>query len=430
MNNVKVIDAICGAGKTSYAIQMINDSYKGVLKEEPKYIFVTPFISEVERIEKETNNKLVAPNDNFGTKSLHVKKLIEEENSIVMSHELFSKIDEETLSDIEFNNYVLIMDEVANVLENLKVSKKDIEYLMKANAIEVGEKGKVNWIDKTYGSNENERFRDIMIHSENENLYILGNTALFWTMNVKAFSSFKEVYILTYLFEGQIQKYYYEFHEIKYEKYSVQYKDNKYILVDYNAKNDCRENMVQLLNVYEDYKKPTGRESKLNSNFGSKDGKHSQYYLSSTWFKSANNEDLDVIRRNLNNYFRNYASAENSKIFWTTKKDVASKLKGAKCIFNKKDDRDKDNFIPMNTRATNIKGECVSVAYIYNRFMNPIEKKFFEERGIKVDQDLLAVSDLIQFLFRGCIRNNQVMNCYIPSKRMRDLLYMWMNYEL
>lgn len=381
LNNVKVIDAICGAGKTSYAIQMINDSYKGVLKEEPKYIFVTPFISEVERIEKETNNKLVAPNDKSGTKSLHVKKLIEEENSIVMSHELFSKIDEETLSDIEFNNYVLIMDEVANVLENLKVSKKDIEYLMKANAIEVGEKGKVNWIDETYGSNENERFRDIMILSENENLYILKNTALFWTMNVKAFSSFKEIYILTYLFEGQIQKYYYEFHEIKYEKYSVQYKDNKYVLVDYNAKNDCRENIVQLLNVYEDYKKPTGRESKLNSNFGAK-------------------------------------------------KDIASKLKGAKCIFNKKDDRDKDNFIPMNTRATNLKGECVSVAYIYNRFMNPIEKKFFEERGIKVDQDLLAVSDLIQFLFRGCIRNNQVMNCYIPSKRMRDLLYMWMNYEL
>ncbi|MDM5310846.1 hypothetical protein [Peribacillus frigoritolerans] len=53
MTNIKVIDAICGAGKTSYAIQMMNDFSKvgfGVDGElhtsEKKFIYVTPFLSK------------------------------------------------------------------------------------------------------------------------------------------------------------------------------------------------------------------------------------------------------------------------------------------------------------------------------------------------------------------------------------------------
>ncbi|MFF5400921.1 hypothetical protein ACFY5J_26965 [Peribacillus butanolivorans] len=56
---IKVIDAICGAGKTSYAIQMINERANkvGFGDDEPyssdkKFIYVTPFLSEVKRIKE------------------------------------------------------------------------------------------------------------------------------------------------------------------------------------------------------------------------------------------------------------------------------------------------------------------------------------------------------------------------------------------
>ena len=65
--------------------------------------------------------------------------------------------------------------------------------------------------------------------------------------------------------------------------------------------------------------------------------------------------------------------------------------------------------------------------------MNPIEKAFFEFHGVEVDEDILAVSDLIQFIFRGVIRNDQddtVLNVYIPSMRMRELLYKFLRYEI
>ena len=34
---------------------------------------------------------------------------------------------------------------------------------------------------------------------------------------------------------------------------------------------------------------------------------------------------------------------------------------------------------------------------------------------------------MIQFLFRGCIRDDKPMELYIPSSRMRNLLIGWLN---
>ena len=62
--------------------------------------------------------------------------------------------------------------------------------------------------------------------------------------------------------------------------------------------------------------------------------------------------------------------------------------------------------------------------------MHPIEKAFFEDNNVNVDEDLLALSDLIQWIFRGSIRNNIPMKLYIPSVRMRKLLYKFLNYEI
>ena len=45
---ITVIDSPCGYGKTTYAIDMINSNQTG------NYIYITPFLSEVNRVVKET----------------------------------------------------------------------------------------------------------------------------------------------------------------------------------------------------------------------------------------------------------------------------------------------------------------------------------------------------------------------------------------
>ena len=52
---------------------------------------------------------------------------------------------------------------------------------------------------------------------------------------------------------------------------------------------------------------------------------------------------------------------------------------------------------------------------------------FFTEKGVKIDEDAWALSEMIQFLFRGCIRDDKPMELYIPSSRMRNLLIGWLN---
>lgn len=440
MVKIKVIDAICGAGKTSYAIQKINDASRVTkitnefgreYRTDKKYIYVTPFLSEVQRVVNSTKAEFSEPKNIKGSKVNHLRFLIEEDKSIVMTHELFARMDEELLSDIEMAGYTLIMDEVANVLQQVKITKDDIKVMINSGLITIGENGLVEWIQEGYEASEMSRFSDIKVLADTENLYIQNNVAMFWTMNVNAFKSFEEIFILTYLFDGQIQKYYYDLHELDYEKYSIIKEGDRYELCEYDSRHDNRERLRNLLNIYQDGQENVNKKSYLNSNYHKKgNSKYSEYWLSKSWFDKATEAEIRQLKNNLTNYFRNHAPTENNRLYWTTIKAYANDLKNPKCKFSKKDDRSKDNYLPFNARATNDYADCVSMAYAYNRFINPLEKKFFEIRGVKVDEDLLAVSDLVQFLFRGCIRKGEVMHCYIPSPRMRVLLIDWLNYKI
>ena len=59
--------------------------------------------------------------------------------------------------------------------------------------------------------------------------------------------------------------------------------------------------------------------------------------------------------------------------------------------------------------------------------MNVIDYRFFESRNIKINQDIWALGEMIQFIFRTQIRDGKPINIYIPSERMRNLLINWLN---
>ena len=52
--------------------------------------------------------------------------------------------------------------------------------------------------------------------------------------------------------------------------------------------------------------------------------------------------------------------------------------------------------------------------------------RFFTEKGVNIDEETWALSELIQWLFRSAIREENEINLYIPSKRMRNLLQEWL----
>lgn len=413
MNNIKVIDAMCGKGKTSWSIQYMNEEI------DKRFVYVTPYLSEIERVKKNTNNDLKEPNNRNekGSKLESLRNLVSRGENIVCTHELFKLCDKELLELIKESGYTLILDEVLNVINQISITKSDLNILINQNIIEIEEStGYIKWMDSEYSG----KFEELKDLSKNDNLFLFNETFVFWTLHCKSFEVFEEVYILTYLFDGQVQRYYYDLHGFKYEKYSIINNNGYYELCEYDVKLDDRENIKNRLLIYEDKGK-----SKFNSNFCKK---QSDNMFSSTWLKNCDKETVDRIKKNIGSYFISLkCTTKNS--FWTSIKYIAPKIKNSRNTYYSTDK--KDNFVSVNIRATNEYKNCIACAYIYNRYMNPIEKAFFQFHNVNVDEDVLAISDLIQFIFRGTIRNDDesMLNIYIPSDRMRRLLYEYLEYE-
>jgi hypothetical protein len=66
------------------------------------------------------------------------------------------------------------------------------------------------------------------------------------------------------------------------------------------------------------------------------------------------------------------------------------------------------------------------VAYVLNKFMDESVRKYFVARGIEIDPEKYSLLEMRQFLYRGRIRKGMSMDVFIPSSRMRRLLYQWL----
>ncbi|EQC1535454.1 hypothetical protein ACY1J9_001285 [Clostridium botulinum] len=395
---INIVDSIMGSGKTTYAIQKMKED------KENNYIYITPYLSEIQRIKKNVNNKRFYEPLNFGEgklKSLH--DLIIKNKNIASTHALFKMATEETKELLKANSYILILDEVMDVVEEVKLKKDDIKLLLDNDLIKIQKDNLVLWNEeKLHIQTQYDKLKNMCL---NRNIFMINNTLLMWTFPIDIFNSFKEVYVLTYLFDGQIQRYYYDLYNINYEYYSINYdkENNKYKLVDYIKEYDLK-NISENINLLLD--------DKIN-NIGDND-----YSLSKAWFNKDKNKLLLLqLKNNISNYYKNKLKAKASENMWTTYKDYKSKLSGKGYT---------KSFVSLNCRATNDYVNKTNLVYCANIFLNPIIKQFFMDKDININEDIYALSELLQWIWRSCLRVNKPINLYIPSKRMRDLLIDWL----
>jgi hypothetical protein len=413
IKKVKVIDSMMGTGKTSYAIQLMQEA-----PLNQKFIYVTPFLDEVQRIKSTvTNRTFKEPDVKHGKGKLDsLKNLIENGNDIVTTHALFAMADEDLMDLLRWEKYTLILDEVMEVLAILETIKKDdICTLKNDGLINIEDTHRVVWTGK---EDYNARYNDVKHYALSGNLYEVNDTVFIWSLPVKLFKAFEQVYILTYLFDGQIQKYYYDLHGVQYDYYAVTNNGDRYELKPRVEVDEDRTQLKSLINIY---------DGKLNE-IGDKD-----YTLSEKWFRLKSTE-RKILQKNLYNYFRNIIDGKSDEILWTTFKKYKEKLHGNG--FKKTEPikrtelTGKACFTSFNLRATNKYKHKNTLAFCLNRYMNPMIEHFFIQNGITVDQDLLALSDLLQWIFRSAIREGKPIDIYIPSKRMRTLLEKWLNNEI
>ncbi len=415
MQKVQIYDAIMGSGKTNDAI----DRMKGYLKNGIKFIYITPFLDEIARVTnelssdevfsplgREDNNgksiyevseELIYKNGNFKGEKSYKKlnkraqflKMASQGKNIISTHSLFMSLKREDFN--LFSDYILILDEVVNPLDVEYIGAKDIEILKNQNLIIIDENtNAVRFIDEEY---RDSAFRKIKEMCYNSSVFHLDKYFFVWVFPIEIFKEFKEVQVLTYFFEGSLLAAYFKMNNIQY---------------DLNKKSSKQQllNLKQLLNIY------TGDANQTRSR-GLVTGEYCKSKLEDT-----TDTKLKSIKNSTEYIFKKVFKTKSNENAFTTFKSIRKKLSG---------DGYARGFIPINARATNDFKHKESMAYLGNRYFDPQTKHFFEMRGIELNQDLWALSELIQWVWRGCIRDSKKMNLYIPSYRMRGLITDWLD---
>jgi hypothetical protein len=402
---IKVVDSIMGSGKTSAAINLMNND------ADNNYIFITPYLPEVERIKTSCNNrrfhdpKIYSNNGKLVRKFESLHKLLADNKNIVSTHALFKRANEDTKELIHAGNYILILDEVMDVVEQLDLRKDDLKILIDQGLIEIKD-NIIYWNeDKEFDS----RYNDIRDMALNNSLVFYKDTVLLWTFPVDVFKAFKEVYILTYLFDGQIQRYYYDFYNVQYQLHTIiNDKEKGYTIVPQTPETQSETKLIKQL-----IKSKINLYDGLLNNIGDPD-----YSLSSSWYDKKSKPTISKLKNNILNYFQNIQKSKSNDNMWTTFEKQRGKLKGQGYT---------KGFVPCNARATNDFKHKNTLAYTVNRYVHPIIYGFFYEKGISVNQELFALSEMVQWVWRSAIREGKEISIYLPSKRMRQLLLTWLD---
>jgi len=400
---IMVCDAIMGSGKSSAAIAYMNEH------PNEKFIYITPYLDETSRIRVECPNlHFVEPSSKLSAynfkKYLHTMALIGEGRNITTTHQAFKRYTQETLESIRKQGYTLIVDENVAVLETFDFHETDLQLAVSAGYVEETADG-YTFTDKNYDGIALSKMFEMLrsrrlIKMDGEKTGRL----FFWTFPPELITAFKDVYILTYLFEGQSLCYFMKIYAMPYKRIGVERTPHGgYSFCDKaNCAPDYVAHLKDMIHILDN-----PRMNDIGDN---------RFALSLAWYERGG-ENVERAKKHLYNFFNNICDdVPPDKKLWGSFNDAKNKLKGKGYT---------KAFLGFNARATNAYRDKTCLAYPVNLFMNVSEKSFYLMNGIQVDEEAYALSVMIQWIWRSAIRDGEQIRLYIPSSRMRELLVKW-----
>lgn len=422
MTTFKIYDAMMGSGKTTHLISEIKESHIN-----QKFIYIAPLLSECHRIagtifDKDDIHKrpitvefndtsiLYAYSENAPLKDKNFKHpyfsenggkaeslpvLLQNNDNIVSTHQLFMNLTPEILEKAK--DYILIVDETMTVYEPYDDYKRqELEQMFLLEWIYIDtDTLTVRFNRNNFGNNggdpKNTRYETFATMCDLGQLLYVDNKLVVWELAVDTLKCFKEVWIATYMFEGSQMSAYLKNHGLDYE------------LIRFGNKPSSIKHLVNL-NI----------ETRINA-IGNRPTS-----LSSSDYTKNKRILCEIMAKHLYNYFGHKQKAKQHDRMWTSFKMSKSSI-GI--------NRYQDDFLAFNTKATNDYAHIHNVAYLLNLYPNPMLVKAAAIKGNSIKEDIFALSEMVQFIWRSAIRNGEVINLYVPSSRMRNLLIRWLNDE-
>jgi hypothetical protein len=403
-----------------------------------KYIYCTPFLKEIDRIRAACGEKRFRTPTNYtSTKIEDFNRLLSSDSSIAVTHTTFLNATQETIQAIHDEDFTLILDETLDLVKDFNQTQSvensprqsltadDITWLIDQRIISVGDDYKVTWTANSSG--EDSKLSEVQRLAKLGRLFYVRHSLMVAVYPPEIFREFKHVYVLTYMFSGNILNAYFDYFGLPYEMASVyQMPDNSYQIGVYSKQSDIdfRRKCKELIHVCHDKSRNIG------------------FALTKNWYRHAPKEKLLQLKLQIKNYVQcitRQQKATSSAVMWTTFESYESALKGKgyTCTIDPETNEKISCFVPCNARATNDYQDRFILAYMIDMRMNQMIRGFFVDGNearkahnrptVELNEDVFSLSNLIQWIFRSRIRTGQPIWIYIPSRHMRTLLVDWLN---
>ena len=468
MNNLKinVIDGIMGSGKSTAIINHV----KYITQTTPtqKILIVLLYHKEIARYSSALAKygKFTSISESIIYKKGALEKALNDNKNIICTQALFLEHNE--IFQAHCNDYILIIDEVINsAIQQVQlptyniVEKSDNEnkvrtttYTFTSNDIDIMLEQKMLLLSDDnliYWNNEYDKesiytllkdfFSNSTIYLQQNINYNSTNTKYVFikTIPIELFKTFQDIYILTYLWNAQIMKYYFDMNNSTYryleplEVFTTESLSFEFQIINKDFNFDTaklfKANAKKLINM------PTTEKKQL---YSYKNSNNNTINLSYSFYNTQIQEEenhivLSQLKNNIKNVIENIfkVPAKDRKIMWTIYKEYTDLI--VKKQFDKPKCRhlNMDNFVSISSKGTNDFADRNILIYLVDRYINPVLKNFINSKckkfNIEFDENLYSLSELIQWIWRSQIRNNKPIYLYIASLRMFNLFNDWLN---
>jgi arsenate reductase-like glutaredoxin family protein len=307
------------------------------------------------------------------------------------------------------SKYNLILDNCLEVInQESLIPTKEIKALLKNGLLVVDNDGKCSFNTALFGKGDHWKnlsethFGKLQYFCDAGNLYLVNNSVLINELPTKALMVWNKVYITSSFFTGSHLQNFFDKNHIEYTLENLSFDFKKY---------------KQLINIYDYDEKLSLRDLYKKSYSGINAIGYDKNSLSTTNILKNKDTPL-VLKNNMHNYFKNKVRALKGERMWTSLKVLVDVIGG---------NRFENDWLAFNNSDTKSYTGVNNLAYLMNVFPPTFLKHFSKKKGYPIDQDMYALSEMVQWIWRSAIRNGEEINIYIPSSRMRQLLIDWLN---
>ena len=445
---IAVLDSMPGSGKTTAVTNYLRD------KELNHVIFVSPFKSEVEQELPKRKLKglhYAHPHSGKGGKVTQLKELITKgDNSsgnklhrITCTHSAFTRLTSESFDQL--GHYTLVIDETLDVIRQLDDVGRYTEYmLLGRGTVKPDTKhyqlDEQNWFDELHKRDKgdfdtNESVgKDFMFKlcqmAAQKQLYQYCEGNWFYMLPIELLTKAKRVIVMTHGFENSFMHCWLKHHKVEHH-----YIDNEKLglVPEVALKQQLKSNLklIELTKILNDLAETRNFES----------------FSMSHWTKLVKSKGIEDLKSSLNHIIKEKLRAGTSNIFWTCPKryrteveKLVPKLRGKITLqkalevadvnqdfiehddlaeSDEQDGKTHSSWLPCNIKARNDFGHITNCLYAFS--LNPppsLVNLLTGTSGIGANKikATFKLNNLLQFIYRGSIRQNKPMNlCIIPA---------------